>query len=125
MKVKTDTKERFTVIQPQETYLSANMTEEITIMLLPYLQKDIPHIVFDMTIVEDMEDGAGQILASLQQKFYESNCSFVICALHPIIEEKLDMQELLEFLNVTPTESEAWDIVQMEEMERELLEGED
>ena len=27
----------------------------------------------------------------------------------------------LEQLNVTPTESEAWDIVQMEEIERELL----
>ncbi len=125
MKVKTDTKEKFTVIQPEETFLSANMTEELTIMLLPYLQKDIPHIVFNMTIVKDMEDRAGEILALLQQKFYESNCSFVICALQPNIEEKLDKEELLEFLNVTPTESEAWDIVQMEEIERELLKGED
>jgi hypothetical protein len=32
---------------------------------------------------------------------------------------------LLELMNVTPTESEAWDIVQMEEIERELLGGED
>ena len=28
-------------------------------------------------------------------------------------------------LNITPTESEAWDIVQMEEIERELLDGDD
>ena len=28
-----------------------------------------------------------------------------------------------EVMNVTPTESEAWDIVQMEEIERELMEG--
>jgi len=125
MKVKTDTKEKFTVIQPVETFLSANMTEELTIMLLPYLQKDIPHIVLKMTDVEDMEQRSGEILASLQQKFYESDCSFVICALHPNIEEKLDKADLLEFLNVTPTESEAWDIVQMEEIERELLKGED
>ena len=33
----------------------------------------------------------------------------------------LDAAELLEIMNVTPTESEAWDIVQMEEIERELL----
>jgi hypothetical protein len=31
---------------------------------------------------------------------------------------------LLDFLNVTPFESEAWDIVQMEEIERDLLGGE-
>jgi hypothetical protein len=28
-------------------------------------------------------------------------------------------------MNITPTESEAWDIVQMEEIERELMEGEE
>ena len=29
--------------------------------------------------------------------------------------------QLLETMNITPTESEAWDIVQMEEIERELM----
>jgi hypothetical protein len=33
----------------------------------------------------------------------------------------LEKNELLELMNVTPTESEAWDIVQMEEIEREFL----
>ena len=28
-------------------------------------------------------------------------------------------------MNTTPTESEAWDIVQMEEIERELLDSDD
>jgi hypothetical protein len=41
------------------------------------------------------------------------------------VEEFLDQDELLEMMNVTPTESEAWDIVQMEEIEREMLNGED
>ena len=59
----------------------------------------------------------------LQQKFYEKNCSFVICNLTKEVEQLLDENELLEVMNVTPTESEAWDIVQMEEIERELLGG--
>ena len=37
----------------------------------------------------------------------------------------LDEKELLEGMNITPSESEAWDIVQMEEVERELLGGEE
>ena len=49
----------------------------------------------------------------------------VICELQPAVEEQLDKLELLEFLNVTPTESEAWDIVQMELIEREILGGEE
>ena len=44
----------------------------------------------------------------------------VICNIKPEVETYLDEKELLELMNVTPTESEAWDIVQMEEIEREF-----
>ena len=37
----------------------------------------------------------------------------------------LDSSGLLEIMNTTPSESEAYDIVQMEEIERELLNEED
>jgi anti-anti-sigma regulatory factor len=61
------------------------------------------------------------MLVELQESFYEKNCSFVICGLQPKVAELLDAKGWLELLNVTPTESEAWDIVQMEEIERELM----
>jgi anti-anti-sigma factor len=121
MNVKIDTKEKFTVITPQEAVFAANMTGELNDLLLPYLQKDIPHIVFNMKAVEQTDEEAGTLLASVQQKFYENNCSFVICNLQDAVETLLDEKELLELMNVTPTESEAWDIVQMEEIERELM----
>jgi anti-anti-sigma regulatory factor len=89
--------------------------------LLPYQQKDIPHIVLNMQFVEAVDEKSSENLANLQQNFYEHNCSFVICKLQPAVENLLDTMELLEVMNVTPTESEAWDIVQMEEIERELL----
>ena len=34
-----------------------------------------------------------------------------------------EKEDLLDELNYTPTLSEAWDIVQMEEIERELMNG--
>ena len=120
MNVKIDTKEKFTVITPNEVKLTAIMTEELVKMLLPYQQKDIPHIVLNMQFVEETDEKSGGMLADCQQQFYEHNCSFVICALQEGVENLLDKTELLEFMNVTPTESEAWDSVQMEEIEREL-----
>jgi len=125
MNVKTDTKEKFTVITPLEKELPVNMTEELSKLLLGYLQKDIPHVILNLQEVNQLDEQSGELLAVTQQKFYESNCSFVICALQKAVEEKLDEQELLEIMNVTPTESEAWDIVQMEEIERELLGGDE
>lgn len=121
MSFKTDTKEKFTVITPETASISANIAEELAAALLPYTQKDIPHLVLNMEAVTELDASAAETLAALQQAFYEKNCSFVICCLQPGVEKLLEDLELLEVMNITPTESEAWDIVQMEEIERELL----
>ncbi len=125
MNVKIDTKEKFTVITPEETALSVIMTEELTRLLLAYMQKDIPHIILNLKEVKLIENKAAEALVLVQQQFYENNHSFVICEIQKPVEELLDKAELLELMNVTPSESEAWDIVQMEEIERELLGDED
>jgi anti-anti-sigma factor len=125
MNIKTDTKEKFTVITPQEATLSANMTDELSNLLLSYLQKDIPHIVLKMNEVKSIDNESAEKITMLQQQFYEKNCSFVICELTPEVEEIFDKEELLEVMNITPTESEAWDILQMEEIERELFSDEE
>ncbi len=125
MNVKIDTKEKFHVITVPEPSLSATMTDELGNYLLPYLQNDVKNLVLSLKDVESIDISAGEKLVYIQQKFYENNASFVICELQKNVEEFLDKQELLEMMNVTPTQSEAWDIVQMEEIERELISGEE
>ncbi|HMI77791.1 MAG TPA: STAS domain-containing protein, partial [Ferruginibacter sp.] len=124
MNVKLDTKERFTVITPEEAHLSVNMTDELNLLLLSYLQKDIPHLVLNMQTVESVDELVAENIAQVQQQFYEKDCSFVICSLQKKVEQLLDSKELLEHMNVTPSESEAWDILQMEEIERDFLRDE-
>jgi anti-anti-sigma factor len=125
MKVKIDTKERFHAITLPGNSLSATMTEELGASLLPYLQNDVKNVVLILKDIQNIDIAAAEKLVSIQQNFYESNASFVICELQEPVEDFLDKNELLELMNVTPSESEAWDIVQMEEVERELLGGED
>jgi anti-anti-sigma factor len=86
-----------------------------------YLSKPVPHLIINMSDVREMDLETGGKLAELQQEFYERNCSLVVCCLQEQVEKTLDEEGLLEIMNVTPTESEAWDIVQMEEIERELM----
>lgn len=123
MHVKTDTKEKFNVITPADSQITANMAEEWEDWLLPCLAKDPPHVVLNLSNVNEMDSRSGEKICQIQQSFYEKNCSFVICGLKPAVEKMLDEHGWLEVMNVTPTESEAWDIVQMEEIERELMEG--
>ena len=125
MEVKIDTKEKFHAITVPGPTLSASMTEELASCLLPYLQNDVKNVVLILKDIESIDNAAGEKLVEIQQSFYENNASFVICEMQPAVEQFLDQSELLELMNVTPTQSEAWDILQMEEVERELLGGEE
>jgi anti-anti-sigma factor len=124
MEVKIDTKEKFHVITLLQRELSATMTEELSERLVPFLQSDIKNIVLNLKELQSIDNISAENLVKVQQKFYETGASFVICELQPQVEESLDKDQLLEMMNITPTESEAWDIIQMEEIERELLDGE-
>lgn len=125
MEVKIDTKEKFTVVTPIQPHLSANIAAILAEACNGQLQKQVKNVVLNMGNVSIVDEPASEVLSDLQQKFYESSASFVICCLQPAVEEFFEKTELLELLNITPTESEAWDIVQMEEIERELLDGDD
>lgn len=124
MQFKSDTKEKFHVITVAEPALLATMTDDLAACLLPWLQNDVKSLVLSLSPVQSIDVAAAEKLVYIQQKFYENGASFVICELQPAVEDFLDRSELLEMMNVTPTQSEAWDIVQMEEIEREMLGGE-
>ncbi len=119
--VKIDTKEKFHVLKPQEPILSANMTEDFEHLLLSHLHKEVKNVILNLEAVQTIEPEVAEMLQAIQQQFYDQAASFVICDLQPQVEEWLDGEGLLEIMNTTPTESEAWDIVQMEEIEREIL----
>jgi len=121
MEVKIDTKEKFHAITLPGNSLSATMTDELEACLLPYLQNDVKNIVLILKDIKNLDIAAAEKLLSIQQTFYENNASFVICEVQRPVEDFLEQHEFLEVMNITPTQSEAWDIVQMEEVERELL----
>ena len=75
--------------------------------------------------VKDWDLSIMALLAQHQEIFYDNNTSFVLCSLSDDLQNALDATEFGEVMNLTPTESEAWDIVQMEEIERELLDSDD
>ena len=125
MQVKIDTREKFTVITPVTDVLSDNLTAEISSVVADQLQNPIKNVVLNLKNVVTVDDIAAERLVKLQQQFYESSAYFVICEIQISLEAKLEELELLDLMNITPTESEAWDIVQMEEIERELLDTDD
>ncbi|MGN6193809.1 MAG: STAS domain-containing protein [Ginsengibacter sp.] len=121
MKVKIDTKEKMHVITVEEDKLTENMTEDLIHSLHKFLEQPISNVVINLKEVKEIGSKAANAFITMQQRFYEENHSMVFCNLQPAVNDFLDKNELLEMMNVTPSESEASDIVQMEEIERELM----
>jgi anti-anti-sigma regulatory factor len=121
MMVKLDTKEKFHVITILETSLTANMTEELEQTFNSCVQNGVKNVIINLAEVAAIDLDTAIKLCSMQQNSYENNHSLVFCCLQTNVEKWLDEHEVLEVMNVTPTESEAMDIIQMEEIEREMF----
>jgi anti-anti-sigma regulatory factor len=125
MQYKTELKEKFTVLTILENSLSSNLVPELAKILTKIGVEPPKNLVLNLGQVDRWELPVIAQLAEAQGSFYENNTSFVICCLSDSLQDTLDLTEYAEIMNLTPTESEAWDIVQMEEIERELLDSDD
>ena len=132
MSFKIDTKERFQVVSLPAGKFSASLSEELTQQLESVLTNEAAiakgtpsNIIVSFREVTEIEPSATSVLLNLHQQFYSNNSSFVCCELSKELQKQFENLELTDVLNITPTESEAWDIVQMEEIEREILGGDD
>ena len=125
MELKIDTKEKYQLLTPAGATITAIIAAEIVTVCNKCLESPLKNMVLNLENVEEIAPDACQILTDLQQAFYDKSASFVMCCLNAKLEDAFDELGLLEVLNLTPTLSEASDIVMMEEIERELLDSDD
>ena len=120
LKVKIDTKEIFHVICIEETLLTAIMAEKLDELIEQLQADDEKSLVVDLKNVEQIDLTVPENFVLLHNKTYGKSKSLVFCNVNDAVKQVIDDKTEPEALNITPTESEAWDIVQMEEIEREL-----
>jgi len=125
MEFKIDTKEKFHVVHPIETSIYANMAADLTTQCSFFLKNETKNLILNLENTETIDETIATAIVKLQQDFFENKASFVVCSINNQIKNVFEISELFDSLNYAPTESEAWDIVQMEEIERELLDGEE
>jgi anti-anti-sigma regulatory factor len=125
MELKIDTKEKYQLLTPAGATITAIIAAEIITVCNKCLESPLKNMVLNLENVEEIAPDACQTLTDLQQAFYDKSASFVMCCLSSKLETAFDELGLLEVLNLTPTLSEASDIVMMEEIERELLDSDD
>lgn len=123
MNFKIDTKEKFRVITPLSAHLDANIAEALYEAATEGIGSENGNAIINMENLTTADRDGVNDLASLQQHFHAAKKSFVLCGVSPDVMTAIKNEDLEDGLNITPTLSEAYDIVQMEEMERELMDN--
>lgn len=120
MNVKISTNAKFHAITIREPELAANMTEDLRNCLIPFLQHDVKNLVLIMKDIQKIDSAAAGELLQIRNRFYENRASLVLCELPSPVKRIFDLNEQFEGLQITPTFSEAADMVYLEEIEREM-----
>ncbi|NML37364.1 STAS domain-containing protein [Chitinophaga sp. G-6-1-13] len=122
MKFKIDTKEKIVVFCPEEPALDANLSADLisTLDSLPALETR--NLILDLTLVEKNDLAGMQAILTVYQNMYDKGRSCALTGVNSALTKELKA-EGGDMLNIAPTMAEAIDLVMMEELERELLNG--
>lgn len=82
-------------------------------------------LIFDIDKLDDMNASLIEFLLTAHQQMYDAALSFAVVCRHPHVKSKLLSADTDNILNVTPTFIEASDIIRMEILEREIMNGDD
>ncbi len=120
MKVKISTNDKFHAITVVEPILAANMTAALHDLCEPYLKQEVKNLLLNVKDIQKMDSAAAHAILELRNLFYANRASFVLCEMQPELKKFFDQNEQFEILQIVPSQSEASDIIFMEEIEREF-----
>ena len=120
MKVKISTNEKFHAITVLEPNFTANMTAALHDLCEPFLNQEVKNLLLNLKDIQKLDSAAAAGFLEVRNLFYSNGASFVLCELQPQVKKYFEQNEQFEIFQIAPTQSEASDIIYMEEIEREL-----
>jgi anti-anti-sigma factor len=120
MKVKISTNGKFHAITVLEPILAANMTAALHDLCEPFLQQEVKNLPLNLKDIQKMDSAAAEAILELRNLFNTNRASFVLCEPQLSVKKYFDQNEQFETMQIAPTQSEASDIIFMEEIEREF-----
>ncbi|WP_295122499.1 STAS domain-containing protein [uncultured Chitinophaga sp.] len=122
MKFKIDTKEKIVIFSPEGDSLDANLSASFITGITHYPDLEGRNLILDMAGIEKTDAKGKEAILAVYQHCYENNRSCALARLHPDLAQFFT-QNHPEVLNLAPTLDEAVDLVMMEELEREIGNG--
>jgi anti-anti-sigma regulatory factor len=121
MEFKIDTKTNYTLILPETPEINENMAEALRQKVKELTLQGNHSYIVDLTNCQSCSLAAGNILLDLHETVYNNAGSLVFTDLQDPVLQSMKKEQWHLSLNLTPTLIEAIDIVNMENIERDLL----
>lgn len=114
--------DNFDIIELQEDL--KNLSEQDNLVLaINEIYVANRNLILNLNGKQILESSFFEVIKSFHEKFYEQNCSFVVCHLNEVNKSEIKSIDL-EDIQFAPLLIEAIDLVSMEILERDIL-GED
>jgi hypothetical protein len=121
MAFKIDTKENYTILTPDSKVFDEKLTENLVQKWTELVKEGAANLVVDLQNCSSVSENIMEQWAALHEQFYVQGQSLVFTHLQPEVVAQLSDHEYFHAINITPTMVEAIDIINMEILERDLL----
>jgi anti-anti-sigma regulatory factor len=118
-----DAKQDYTLISVTSAHFDVKMAENLMQSCVQLSEKECPNFIIDFSACQTLDAAACAFLENIHNQCYNENQSFVCTGFKDELLQQLKAQNLHFTLNITPSFIEAEDIVRMENLERDLLNG--
>ncbi|MFN5941804.1 MAG: hypothetical protein ACK44S_01300 [Bacteroidota bacterium] len=118
-----DAKQDYTLISVTSAHFDVKMAENLMQSCVQLSEKESPNFIVDFSACLTLDAAACVFLENIHNQCYNENQSFVCTGFKDELLQQLKAQNLHFTLNITPSFIEAEDIVRMENLERDLLNG--
>ena len=121
MNFKIDTRDTFTVITPETTEITVNLTGELQRRMEEMRQSGSRNFIIDLQHCMSVTEGAIEKMVAMHEESYAGDASLVFTGVAGTVMASLKESESDLLLNIAPKMIEAIDIISMEILERDLF----
>ncbi len=124
MKFDLQKEEKYAIVSAHVEKLDTLSAPDLKSELVYLLKNGFKNVIVDLNETKYCDSSGLSALLTGNRLAKEVDGSFVISGLQPAVEQLIKISQLNSVLNIVPSKEEAVDMVMMEEIERELKEGE-
>jgi len=125
MKFKINKEDRYTILNLEEDNLNTMLAPELKSQFVIMRNEGVQNLILDLSAVKFV-DSSGLSAILTANRLWSGEGTFVLTGVeHSAVKKLIEISRVNTVLTILPTLSESIDFVMMEEIERELNQGDD